>query len=63
VCSALLSNVTFRQKLKFPNPGSVLAVYACVKYIEPYISRISVKYIQPVMFTVKYIFVKYKFLL
>ena len=40
-----------------------MAAYACVKYIEPYISRISVKYIQPVMFTVKYIFVEYKFLL
>jgi hypothetical protein len=40
-----------------------LAAYVCVKYIEPYISRISVKYIQAVMFTVKYNFVKYKFLL
>ena len=32
--------------------------YVYMKYIEPYI---SVKYIQPVMFTVKYIFVKYSY--
>ena len=61
--SALLSNVIFRRKLRFPSPSSVLAAYVCVKYIEPYISRISVKYIQAVMFTVKYNFVKYKVLL